>query len=191
MVRTSPSLLQRLSAAADDAAWQRFVEIYGPLIYGWMRRFGLQDHDARDLAQDVLLSIVRAMPSFQYDPQRGTFRAWLRTMVLNRLRGYWRKRHTNIAMNQLEQQLDELADPHSALSNRWNDEYKKGVFSRALDLLRPEFEPSTWQAFWRVSILGDTPAVAAESLGLSVNAVYLAKSRILRRLRQECEDLLD
>ena len=109
MARTSTSLLERLRLSPDGAAWERFVEIYGPMIYRWLRQFGLQDQDAGDLGQEVLLTVVRAMPGFQYDPQHGFFRGWLRGIVVNQLRGFWRSQRAS----------RQIGTPFKAASNSW------------------------------------------------------------------------
>lgn len=192
--RTSVSLLERLRAAPDEAAWRRFVDIYGPLIYRWLTEYGLQDHDARDLGQEVLLTVVREMPTFHYDPGRGSFRGWLRGVLRNRLRAFWRDRRTKPAgwaEGDLETRLDDLVDPGSDVARRWDEEHDRYVAARVLEFLKGEFEPTTWQAFWRTMVDGEKPVVAAAALGITANAVYLARARVLRRLREETLCLLD
>src|SRR5215470_13218604 len=94
MPDTSATFLERLQARGDQAAWERFVLIYRPLIQGWLHRFGLAGADADDLAQEVVLAVVKDVPGFQHAGQKGAFRAWLRVMTLNRLRGHWRREQT-------------------------------------------------------------------------------------------------
>lgn len=194
MARTSQSLLDRLRAAPDSAAWGRFVDIYGPLIYRWLRQSGLQDHDACDVGQEVLIAVSREMPTFEYQPGKGSFRGWLRVIVIHRLRGFWRDRKakpSNWAHGGLESKLAELADPNSQVTRCWDAEHDRHVLRRLLEMLQVEFEPTTWQAFWRVAIDGEKVVGAATSLGISVDSVYQAKSRVLRRLREESAGLLD
>lgn len=194
MARTSQSLLECLRAAPDSAAWGRFVDIYGPLIYRWLRQFGLQDHDARDVGQEVLIAVAREMPTFQYEPGKGAFRGWLRVTMLNRLRGFWRDRKTKPAgwgYGDVEHELEELADLDSDASRCWDDEHDRYVLTRLLEMLKVEFESTTWQAFWRVAVDGEKVAIVASALGISANAVYLAKSHVLRRLREESDGFLD
>lgn len=194
MARTSQSLLERLRAAPDSAAWGRFVDLYGPLIYRWLRQFGLQDHDARDVGQEVLIAVAREMPTFQYEPGKGAFRGWLRVTVINRLRGFWRDRKAKPAgwgRGDIKHELGELAEPGSQATRRWDDEHDRYVLTKLLELLQVEFEPTTWQAFWRVAVDGEKATNVAESMGISPNAVYLAKSHVLRRLREESDGFLD
>ena len=194
MSRTSPSLLERLRVGADDRAWGQFVELYAPLIYHWLRECGLQHQDVCDVGQEVLLTVVREMPGFRYNPGRGSFRAWLRVVVKNRLRAFLRTRRNSAGRwenPELETRLHELADPASETALRWDEQHDSHVTAHVLALLKSEFEPTTWRAFWRVVVEGEKPTQVAVALHMSTNAVYLAKSRVLRRLRQESTDFLD
>jgi len=170
------------------------VDLYTPWIHGWLRRQGVNSADAEDLVQEVLSVLVRELPQFQHDQRRGAFRCWLRTITVNRLRGFWRSQQTRPVAtgdSDMDRRLEELADPESSLSRLWDQEHDQQVLRRLLELVEPEFAPSTWQAFRYVALEGRRPAEAAADLGLSVNAVMLAKSRVLRRLRQEAQGLVD
>ena len=194
MTRTSASLLGRLREAADQAAWERFVDIYGPLIYRWLRDKGLQDQDAQDVAQEVMLTVMREMPKFHYDPKLGSFRGWLRGVVSHQALMFWRSRHGKPAGaggSEFEHQLENLARSDSVAAQRWDEEHNRFVAGRILALIQAEFEPTSWQAFWRVVVDGEKASAVAAALGISVNAVYLAKSRVLRRLQEQSEGLLD
>jgi RNA polymerase sigma-70 factor (ECF subfamily) len=193
--QTPPSLLQRLCAdPGDSAAWQHFDELYRPLLTSWLGRHALQAHDIEDLVQDVLAAVVREMPRFRYDPVKGRFRSWLRTVLVNRLREFWRQRRgrpqatgdSDFYVGVLEQ----LEAPDSELARLWDQEHDRHVVRRFLDVVRRDFAPATWQAFERL-MAGEQPAAVALALNLSVNAVYLAKAGIVKRLREEMADLLD
>jgi RNA polymerase sigma-70 factor (ECF subfamily) len=192
---TSVSLLERLrSRPDDDASWRQMVELYQPLLHGWLRRQRVSAEDADDLVQDVLAAVVRELPQFRYDRERGSFRGWLRTILLNRMRGFWRKRKSRpVATGDTDfgAVLDQLQDPHSEMTSRWNEEHDRFVAGRLLERIEAEFEPATWQAFRRVAIEGAAPRDVAAELGISVNAIFIAKSRILRRLREEMRGLTD
>ena len=184
MHTTSVSLLERLRQQSDAAAWERLVRLYTPLLMYWARRLGLQDQDAADLVQDVLIVLVRKMPEFQY--QRGrSFRGWMRTVLMNK----WRDRPHRGAPSPLDSKVEPQAQPdNDALEER---EYRLYVMGRALQLMASDFESATWVACWETVVWGrPAPEVAAE-LGVTVNAVYLAKSRVLGRLRRDLEGLLD
>ena len=194
MHTTSISLLQRLHAPSDETAWQRLLDLYQPLIQHWLRRSGLQSADVDDLVQDVLGVVVRKLPEFQHDERRGSFRAWLRAITVNRVRDFWRKQGARaLATGNSEclQALDQLEDPHSHLSHLWDQEHDRHVLRRLTELIEPEFKPSTWQAFRRHVMEGQAADQVAAELGLSVNAVLIAKSRVLQRLREESQGLIE
>jgi RNA polymerase sigma factor (sigma-70 family) len=194
MADTSFSLLHRLRSQPDAESWRRLVELYTPLIQGWLRRHALAPADADDLTQEVMTVVVRELPSFQHNQQRGAFRNWLRTITVHRLRVLWRSRHNRpVATGDSDflKMLDELEDPNSGLSRLWDQQHNEHVARRLMELVEPQFEPTTWRAFRRVVLDGVKAAAAAAELHLSVNAVLLAKSRVLSRLRQEMEGLTD
>src|SRR5262249_44893296 len=146
------------------------------------------------LVQEVLAVLVREMPHFRHSQRRGAFRRWLYTITGNRLLGYWRgQRCRPVATGDQDfaRRLEQIEDPDRELSRRWDQEHDWHVAHRLTELIQPEFQPATWQAFRRVVVDGLRASVVAEELGTSVNAVLLAKSRVLRRLRQEIHGLLD
>jgi RNA polymerase sigma-70 factor (ECF subfamily) len=182
---TSSSLIERLRLPHDAEAWDWFVRVYTPLLYSWARRTGLQPADAADLVQEVLALLVRKLPEFRYD-QDGSFRGWLRTVLRNKHREMLRRRQPPAAGHDA---LDDVADP--AGDPFGEEDYRHEIIRRALALLRPDFEPATWEAFQQTVALGRPTAEAAAELGLSVNAVRIARCRVLRRLRQQLEGLLE
>jgi RNA polymerase sigma-70 factor (ECF subfamily) len=188
MHTTAPSLLGQLRHTADQKAWNRFVQLYTPLLFHWVRRLNLREQDAADLVQDVLLTLVQKLPEFKYDPHK-SFRAWLRTILMNK----WRNRCAALAAARVKSGNDDLPEPALAdnVAELGEEEYRQQLVARALELMQAEFQPTTWKACWEL-VVRDRPAgeVAAE-LGVSTNAVYLAKSRVLARLREELEGLLD
>jgi RNA polymerase sigma-70 factor (ECF subfamily) len=189
---TSVSLMDRLRAGHDDAAWERLVHIYKPFIRRWLSDPRLVP-DADDLIQDVLAVLVRDLPSFERR-RLGSFRAWLRTVTVNRVREHLRRagsRERPEGGSSAGDRLAQLADPASGLSRQWDAEHDRHVAHKLLDLIEPEFSPQTWAAFRRQAVEGQKPAAVAAALGTTVNAVLLAKSRVLRRLRDEATELLD
>ncbi len=186
MDTTSISLLQRLRTTTEQAAWERFVQLYTPLLCQWARRLGLSGADEADLVQDVFALLLQKLPKFQYESQ-GRFRGWLWTVTLNK----WREqRRRHLPTLQADSQACDPAgpDPVVAFSEA---EYQKYLVQRALELMKDEFQPATWQAFWDCVVEEQSAAEVGRRLGISENAVYLAKGRVLRRLRQELEGLLD
>jgi RNA polymerase sigma-70 factor (ECF subfamily) len=190
--QTRPSLLVRIRDAGDRAAWLQFVEVYAPLVYRFARKRGLQDADAADLTQEVLQAVAGASRRLEYDPARGTFRGWLFTVARNRLHNFLLRRHRHTAA-QVELVPDECLDdfpaPTPDESALWEQEYQKRLFDWAAEQVRREFQDTTWQAFWRTAVDGEGAKQVAEALGLSVGAVYIAKSRVLARLRERIEEL--
>ena len=194
MIETSASLLERLRERPQADDWTRLVDLYQPWIHDWLRRQGVQEHDAADITQDVLTVMVQELPRFHYDPARGKFRSWVRTITVNRLRAFRDARHKRPATaddSAVAGMVDQLADPHSGLSQLWDREHDAYLVRRALALIKPDFKPETWKAFERVVLDGQPPASVAEELGTTRNAVYLAQSRVLARLRQELLGLCD
>jgi RNA polymerase sigma-70 factor (ECF subfamily) len=192
MSETSVSLLERLRKEPDPASWRRLVDLYTPLIRGWLCRHGLQTADADDLVQDVLGVIVRELPQFQHDRRPGAFRCWLRTIVVHRLRNFWRSRQGRmVTTGDIDRQLEQLEDPESAPSRVWDEEHDRFVLRRLLELVRGEFSATAWQVFERVGLQGEKAADVAGAFDMTVNAVLLVKSRVLRRLRQEARGLID
>ncbi len=193
MSETSVTLLERLRLDPDEASWRRLVDLYTPLIRDWLRRNGLQPADADDLAQEVLVVLVRELPHFQHR-RRGSFRAWLREITVHRVRDFCRARRTRAAATgdiRIMRMLEQLDDPHSELCRLWDQEHDQYLVERALKLIEPEFAPATWQAFRRLTRDGAEAADVAAELGVSTNAVFIAKSRVIKRLRAEIEGLLD
>jgi RNA polymerase sigma-70 factor (ECF subfamily) len=191
---TPVSLLERLRVRPDDASWRRLVDLYTPLIRDWLRRHSLQPPDADDLAQEVMAVVIREMPHFQHDQRTGAFRRWLRTVTVNRVRGFWRGRQGRpIATgdSNFEGVLAQLEDPASGLSRAWDEEHDRHVVRRLLELIEPDFEPATWKAFRGLVLEERDTAEVARELGLTPNAVRIAKSRVLSRFRQEIAGLLD
>src|SRR5262245_63624615 len=193
MNETRQSLLLRAQTGETDA-WQDLTDLYRPLILGWLNRQGVPARDLEDLSQDVLLSVVKHLPSFQHSGHRGAFRAWLRTIVCSRTADYWRAIDADTQASGgsgATAALQQIADPDSELNRQWDEEHDRYVLHCLLDLVDEEFEPTTLQAFRRLALEGVSGAEAAQELGLSVAAVYVAKSRVLARIRQEAEGLID
>lgn len=190
---TSVSLLERLRDHPAGADWQRLDRLYRPLIHQWLLRDPSLGAEAEDLVQEVMSVLVRELIRFEWQ-RPGSFRSWLRTVTLNRLKHFWRSRQARpvpLGDGSAESPLSQLEDPASALSLQWDREHDQHVMRRLLELIEPDFAPTTWQAFRRVVLDGRKPNETAAELGLSVNAVLLAKSRVLKRLRHEGQGLLD
>lgn len=192
MHTTSPTLLQRLREPGQPQAWAKFVDLYTPLLLTWARRTGLQPQDAADLVQDVFMLLVQQLPKFEYDPAKKNFRGWLRTVCLNKWRDRQRLRSTHVA----PAQNAELAalQATNELERFWDQEHDAFLIRSALAKLqdlKTDFEPRTVDACWEHLVQQRPAAEVAAQFGMTENAVYLAKFRVLRRLRQDLVDLLD
>lgn len=194
MSETSASLLDRIRRQNDDSGWQRLVSLYLPLIHSWMRRdVRLNENDADDIAQEVLAVVVRRIGEFERQ-RTGSFRAWLKAITVNCLRQSIRHRQ-NYAIgsgdSRVVQLLQELEDPDGHISSLWNREHDEFVMKHLLHTIKDEFAKTTWQAFEQFAVLGRPADAVAAELGMTANAVFIAKSRVMTRLRQEAEGLID
>jgi RNA polymerase sigma-70 factor, ECF subfamily len=185
MNTTSVSLLERLRKSDDQSAWARFVDLYTPLLCYWGRRAGLSEPDTADLVQDVFQVLVRKLPTFAYNRQ-GTFRGWLRTVLLNQWRTSLRRR-TEQPLIAVNDRIADPADPDALIEK----DYRDYLINRALQVMKADFHQSTWQACWEHVACNRPAAEVAAELGITVKAVYMAKARVLRRLREELDGLWD
>lgn len=186
---TRASLLLRLRDPQDRAAWQQFVELYGSLVYGFARRHGLQDADAADLTQEVFLAVARMAGRWEYDPKRGSFRGWLHGITRHKIARFLERRKSQPAASggsHARLRLEE--EPAPAPDDvAWEQEFQQHLFRLATDQVRDSFAPTTWQAFWRTAVEGKKAGEVASELGLSVGAVYVARSRVLARLADQVQ----
>ena len=189
---TRPSLLVRIKDLEDKVAWNEFIDIYAPLVHAYLRKRGLQDADAADLTQDVMQTVARQADKFRYDPSQGSFRGWLLTVTLNRLRDFAdrnQRRAKGSGKTAVQQVLQEL--PDRAAEDLWNQQHQQRLFQWAAEKAKVDFREATWRAFW-LNAVDQKPAkeVAAE-LGMSVGAVHIAKSRGLARIREIVQSIED
>jgi RNA polymerase sigma factor (sigma-70 family) len=188
---TRASLLVQIRDGSNHAAWQEFVNLYGPVVYGFARKRGLQDADAADLMQDVLRSIASAIGRLDYDRNQGTFRGWLFTITRNKVFNFLSARRIrpqgsgDTAANQMLASVpQDNGDEES-----WELEYERRIAAVAMERVKGEFQESTWRAFWLTAVEGVAAADAARQVGISAGAVYVAKSRVLARLKEEVESM--
>ncbi len=187
MNTTPSSLLERLRQPGQDKSWERFADLYTPLLYYWARRLGLQEQDAADLVQEVFATLIQKLPLFAYDKDK-TFRGWLRTVTINK----WREKQRRLPPmpNADSADLAGMAGPDPAESY-WEDEYKNHLVCRALEVMQADFKPETWKCCWETVVIGRAAADVAAELGLTVGAVHAAKFRVLSRLREELAGMMD
>lgn len=192
-METSVSLLERLAGRPGDDDWRRLLDLYQPLLRAWLSRAGVPASDAEDLLQEILLVVVREVRDF--DRRRtGSFRAWLRTILVHRVRPYFRARdYRPVATGDSDflGRLEQLESPDSELSKLWDLEHDRYLAAKVLRRIEPEFTAPTWEAFRRQVIDGRAAADVAAELGVSLNAALLAKSRVLKRLRRELAQFVE
>ncbi len=188
MDSTSVSLLRRLRQPNQDAAWRRFVDLYAPLVFHWGCRQGLNATDAADLVQEVMAILVAKLPEFEYDPTK-RFRGWLRTVTVNKARDFQRRNSARPSSGQ-EETIQKVAAVDTA--DLFEEaQYRTYLVRRLRQLMEAEFEPTTWRACWEFVAGGRSAADVGRELGISANAVRVAKCRVLCRLREELKGLLD
>jgi RNA polymerase sigma factor (sigma-70 family) len=181
---THPSLLEGLRDPTNTEAWRVFASVYAPLVYGYCRQRGLQDADAADVVQEVLARVSRAMRTFDYRPERGRFRDWLGTVTRRCLCTLLRRRGPDsLVGGDNNEDPDQIVAPEA--NAEWTAEFHARVFQAALERTRPHFVETTWRAFQRSWLDNQTPLDTARELNMPVATIYVARSRVLKRLRVE------
>ncbi len=187
------STLLKLLKTDDPNAWRRLLRLFGPVVYGWCRQTGLQSHDASDVGQEVFRAVAAGISRFQRERKGDSFRGWLWTITRSKIQDHWRRRQSRPEArggSSAREQMERIPAPD------WHESADStdggaSVSRRALEFLRAEFGERTWRAFWRTTVGRQRPEEVAAALGTTVNAVYLARSRVLRRLREEFGELLE
>ncbi|MEM7479218.1 MAG: sigma-70 family RNA polymerase sigma factor [Planctomycetota bacterium] len=191
---TRESLLLRLHNETDTEAWSQFVEIYSPLLFRFGRRYHCTEAEAADMVQDVMGEVFKSIGKFEYDPKIGKFRNWLLRIAKRRL---WRMREKQSRQprspgDTSETLLFENApDKHDDLQRYWDDEYQQHLVRWGIEQIKHSFEEHTWNAFWMTAIEERPVAEVAAELGMSTGAVYVAKSRALKKLGEEIRKIDD
>ncbi len=194
---TRASLMLRLRDPQDQQAWNEFIDLYEPLVLRMLRQRGLQEADARDVTQQVVLAVTQAVDSWQPDGREASFRRWLFTIArklslkfIQRGTSAVGKTRRGVGGSDMLLLLKSLPEPDHRTVTEFDEEYRNELFERAAERVRGEFRESTWQAFWRTCVLHESVADVAESLGMTTGNIYVARSRIIARMRQiveQCE----
>lgn len=191
---TSSSLLRRVKDHQPDA-WQRLVDLYGPLVYFWCRRYALREQDAPDVMQNVFTAVAGAIQNFDHDHSQGTFRGWLWTIARNKIRDFYRQQQDQthaVGGSSAQQKIAVIPEhfPEETLDTAHRDQIND-LFRRGVEMVKAEFESQTWEAFWRTAVEGQSTADVAADLDITANTIRQYKSRVQRRLREELGDLLE
>ena len=185
-LHTRPSLLVRIRDPQDAASWRQFVELYTPPVLRYCRLRGLQDADAADVTQEVMAQVARSMRSFRYAPERGRFRDWLGTITRRKVNRHLAKRNLGTSGAGGDNSTDAIENPRAIEADAdWSAEFNAQILHAALEKVRPSFGPATWNAFASVWLENRTAAETAAAFGTSLEAVYVAKSKVLKRLEEE------
>jgi RNA polymerase sigma-70 factor (ECF subfamily) len=188
---TPSSLLERLRTTDDGLAWEQLLKLYGPTVTGWCRRVGVSAEDSADIRQEVFMAVARGIVGFRKDRPADSFRGWLYTITRRRLLDHWRRAARRPRAAGGSEVNDQLTDTPEAEPPRPEGAETWEEFQRGVQMIRGEFEERTWEAFWRTTVDGRTAVEVATELAMTPGAVYVAKSRVLRRLREEFAGLLD
>lgn len=192
--QTRASLLIRIRDTGDADAWAQFVEIYSPVIFSFARRSGMQESDAADLVQEVMGEVTKSINGFEYDPKLGRFRSWLYKIAKRTIFRVQRKRRsqpTPSGDSETLHLLEDQPDTYDEVQEFWNKEYQRTLLEWAADKIRPQFQDATWQAFWLTSVEEKSAKDVAAELGLSLGSVYVAKSRVTKRLAEKIQEIDD
>ena len=191
---TRASLLIRLRNTADADAWNQFAEIYGPLVFEFARRGGMQESDAADLVQEVMQEVAKSIKRFDYDPATGKFRSWL-YKIAKRTSGHIARRQIHQPKGTgdtgMIEAIHQLPDSNESHEELWNQQYRRQLLQWAADKIQHDFKKTTWQAFWLTAVDGIGAAQVAEQLQLSVGSVYVAKNRVMKKLKQKIREIDD
>ena len=194
MDETSLSLLDRIRETSDAQSWDRLTRLYAPLLRRWVVRYDVQDSDADDIVQEVLVAVLNELHKFQHNEQKGAFRKWLRTILVNRVRRFWRsRRYQPVATgtSSIDEMLNQLEVDGSEVSGVWNREHDDHIITQLMRGIQPRFGPQVWEAFHRQVVHGEKADLVAQDLSISISAVYKAKSRVLSALRREATGLVE
>lgn len=193
MVEQTPvSLLQRLRDPANRDSWSEFVELYEPLLFNYIRKRGLRDHDAEDVVQGIFISLLRKLPQFQFDRSKGRFRTWLWQVAHNAIVDWARARRR---LQKAEEQRRQVREEIPISDDDWDVMHRQRIAQFVIDRVRAQTAPKTWACFEQHLIEGRSGADVGAELGLPANTVYVYAARVLARIREQCaayrEDLGD
>jgi RNA polymerase sigma-70 factor (ECF subfamily) len=192
---TRPSLMLRLRDPQDQQAWTQFVAIYEPLVLRMLKQRGLQEADARDVTQLVVLAVTQAVDRWKPDGRDASFRRWLFGIARKSALKFIERGATSrgparrgVGGTDMLDLLKNLPEPEHRTVTVFDDEYRNEIFDWAAERVRDEFRESTWQAFWRTCVLNEPIAEVADCLGMTTGNVYVARTRVIARLRQKVEE---
>ena len=191
---TSKSLLEKAKDDPKSDAWFELIRIYEPLISGWIVRAGVEQSEVGDISQEVFQTMSRELEAFEHNGRTGAFRNWLKTTTIYRCRRYWESKKRRAGLSESDDGADvlnQLADSNSELSKTWDNEHDHYVIQRILKLVEREFEPKSFEVFVRYVLKDESPEMLASKYEIPVGQVYKIKFRVMKRLRQEADELVN
>ena len=184
--KTRETLILRLRDPEDDSSWREFVEIYTPLLYGYCTNRGLKAADSADIVQDVMRSVSLAMHGFEYDPEKGKFKGWLFTATRNAISKHFKKQARRpVTASDTRMLLWIEQTPDDEEIDAWETDYQRKLLAWAMEKVKPQFAERIWRAFELTVVEGQDPGAVAEVIGMTRNAVAIAKCRVMQRLREK------
>jgi RNA polymerase sigma-70 factor, ECF subfamily len=187
--QTPHTLIEELATGSSPLSWERFLFLYQPLLDRWLRQALITTADSHDLIQDTLVVVLRRIPEFQHNGQPGAFRNWLKQILHHKVQAFRRTKTRNATTDSESTNL--LEDSTADLDLRWDAEHDRELLRRLLQLTKPAVSPQWWEAFYRTAILGEETATVAKELGITLNTVYIARSRVMAQLRKMSRGLVD
>lgn len=186
---TPQSFIENLACDRSTLNWERFLFLYRPLLERWLRLYGISPTDAPDLIQESLVVVVRRLPEFRHNGRTGAFRTWLKQILRNQVLEHRRREQRISSSSEIEETL-QIEDPRGGLELLWDREHDREILRRLLQLTKPLVPAKSWEAFYRTAVMGDESPAVAKELGMSLNAVYIARSRVFGQLRRLARGLL-
>jgi RNA polymerase sigma-70 factor (ECF subfamily) len=190
METTRSSLIRRVRDPTDAASWREFVALYEPFLLSYVRSKGLADPDGRDVVQDIFVALMRALPGFELEHERGRFRTWLLQVTRNALADWARKQRRRTDAE--EEWRQRLAGQGSAdgpeREDEWFAAHRQRVLTFVLEQVRAESQPKTWASFEQHLLRGRRSADVAAELSLTANAVYVNAHRVFVKVREQCRE---
>jgi len=180
-----------LRDVSNEVAWQQFTRLYLPLVFSYCVKRGLQEADSADVAQEVLRAVLGKIREFEYDPARGSFRGWLFQVTRHKLSKFFTSHYRQSELGNSTELIRLVEQNTPEDDSIWETEYRQRLFDWAVEQVKDEFKEATWQAFWRTATEEASVKETADQLGMSTGAVYIARSRVLARLREVIEQVED
>lgn len=189
MIPTRASLLARLKDISQDESWREFFDTYWKLIYNTARRKGLVDVEAQEVVQETMISVSKSMPQFKYDPDKGSFKLWLRNLTLWRIQDQFRKRSDNIPLDSTFDIPEKGSQEDQHLAAEWESDWEKNLINSAIERVKSRTSPNVFQIFTLCELQKKGARETAQILGVNIARVYLISHRLTKAITKEVAHL--